>query len=45
MTEIKVRRALVFTMPDGFDATFARAKELVADVRANEKFHLPTRLK
>jgi hypothetical protein len=28
-------------MPDGFDATFARVKELVADVLANEKFHLP----
>lgn len=27
-------------MPAGFDATFAKGKELVADFRANEKFHL-----
>jgi hypothetical protein len=27
-------------MSSGFDAAFARVKELVADFRANEKFHL-----
>jgi len=27
-------------MPAGFDAAFAKVKELVADFRANEKFHL-----
>ncbi|MGA9452859.1 MAG: hypothetical protein WBW41_16125 [Verrucomicrobiia bacterium] len=27
-------------MPAGFDAAFAKAKELVADFRSNEKFHL-----
>ena len=27
-------------MQAGFDAAFAKAKELVADFRANEKFHL-----
>ena len=27
-------------MSDGFDAAFARVKELVADFRANEKFYL-----
>ena len=27
-------------MPAGFDTAFARVKELVADFRANEKFHL-----
>ena len=26
------------TMPAGFDAAFAKVKELVADFRANEKF-------
>jgi hypothetical protein len=27
-------------MSSGFDAAFANGKELVADFRANEKFHL-----
>ena len=27
-------------MPAGFDAAIANAKELVADFRSNEKFHL-----
>jgi len=27
-------------MPAGFDAAFAKIKELVADFRSNEKFHL-----
>jgi hypothetical protein len=27
-------------MPARFDAAFAKVKELVADFRANEKFHL-----
>lgn len=27
-------------MPAGFDAAFAKGKELVADFHANEKFHL-----
>jgi hypothetical protein len=28
-------------MTSGFDAAFAKVKELVADFRANEKFHFP----
>jgi len=35
-----LRRTLKSTMPAGFDATFAKGKELVADFRANEKFYL-----
>lgn len=40
LTSAPLRRTLAPTMPAGFDATFARVKELVADFRANEKFHL-----
>jgi hypothetical protein len=40
LTPPPLRRTLASTMPAGFDATFARVKELVADFRANEKFHL-----
>ena len=36
----KLRRTPAPTMPAGFDAAFARVKALVADFRANEKFHL-----
>jgi hypothetical protein len=40
LTLLDFRRALVSTMSAGLDAIFARVKELVADFRANEKFHL-----
>jgi hypothetical protein len=40
LTPAPLRRTLTTTMPDGFDAAFAKVKELVADFRANEKFHL-----
>jgi hypothetical protein len=39
-TPPQFRRTLAFIMPAGFDAAFAKVKELVADFRANEKFHL-----
>jgi hypothetical protein len=38
LTPPPLRRKLVPTMPAGFDAAFAKGKELVADFRANEKF-------
>lgn len=36
----KFRRTLGATISAGFDAAFARVKELVADFRASEKFPL-----
>jgi hypothetical protein len=32
-------------MPTAFDKTFRRVKQLVADFRANEKFHFPRPIK
>jgi hypothetical protein len=40
LTPPPLRCTLDSTMPAGFDAAFAKVKELVADFRANEKFHL-----
>jgi Alw26I/Eco31I/Esp3I family type II restriction m6 adenine DNA methyltransferase len=40
LTPPPFRRTLVSTMPAGFDAAFAKVKQLVADFRANEKFYL-----
>jgi len=39
LTLINLRRTLEIMLA-GFDAAFAQGKELVADFRANEKFHL-----
>lgn len=40
LTLINLRRTLAPNMPSGFDAAFAKVKELVAGFRANEKFHV-----
>src|SRR5438046_2594180 len=40
LTPPDFRRTLTPTMPSGFDAAFAKVKELVADFRANEQFYL-----
>ena len=40
LTLANFRRTLALTMPAGFDTAFARVKQLVADFRANEKYHL-----
>ena len=39
LTPIKLRRTLEAVMSDRFNAASAKGKELVADFRANEKFH------
>jgi hypothetical protein len=39
LTRINFRRTLL-QMPTAFDQAFRQVKELVADFRANEKFHL-----
>jgi hypothetical protein len=40
LTPPHFRRTIAFTMSCGFDAAFAKVKELVANFRANESFYL-----